>query len=177
MTTRSLLPAALLLFGCSLHRRPAVPEPARGPARDSLFQLDQTRGDSIALRGPVDGMLTLLRADVVYLRAGIPAIYGQSAARALFAAGASGSAGVQTWQAIGGGVSYDLRDAYTYGIAASATAPESTIRVERYVAYWHRERGQPWRIAAYIEVSSAPGAEVAFDADQLVPPVRQLSRE
>ena len=47
MTTRALIPAAVLLIGCSLHRRPAVIEPTRGPTRDSLLLLDQTRGDSV----------------------------------------------------------------------------------------------------------------------------------
>src|SRR5438477_8812099 len=119
MKRSALILATSLAYGCGLHRRPAAPEPVRGPARDSLFQLDQTRGDSVAARGPVDGMLTLLSPDVVYLRAGIPAIYGRAAARALFTAGAGVPASAPTWQAIGGDVSYDLRDAYTFGIAAS----------------------------------------------------------
>src|SRR4051812_31511414 len=176
MTIRSFLPAALLAFGCSLHRRSAAPEPARGPARDSLFQLDQTRGDSVAARGPVDGMLALMGNDIVYLRAGVPTVYGRAAARALFAAGAAAPIGIQTWQPVGGGVSYDLRDAYTFGVAAAVSPPSSSIRLERYIAYWRRQRGQSWRITAYVEIGSAPAAEVAFSADQLVPPVRSLPR-
>src|SRR5438132_14344689 len=105
MRTRLLIPAALLLTGCGLRRRPAAPEPARGPARDSLFQLDQTRGDSVAARGAVDGMIALLAPSAVFLRAGVPAIYGRDAVRALLAASAASAApaGSQTWEPLGGG--------------------------------------------------------------------------
>ena len=174
MTTRSLLPAALLLLGCRLHNRPVTPEPARGPARDSLFQLDQSRGDTVAARGPVDGMLALFDPDVVFLRAGVPATYGREAARALFAAESRPSRSALVWQPLGGGVSYDLRSAYSFGIAARG-APAGT-RLERYIAFWQRGRAQPWRIVAYAEVNGMPGVEVSLTADQLSPPARQLSR-
>jgi len=167
MTTRLLLPAALLLCGCSLRHQPVAPEPARGPARDSLFQLDQTRGDSIAARGGIDGALALLHDDVIYLRAGVPAIYGRDAVRLLFAA--TPATRGQTWQALGGDVSRDLRSGYTYGIAAHS-ADAASVRLDRYVAYWTRERGEPWRIVAYSEVNAPLGAEVSFSASQLAPP-------
>src|SRR4051812_34859535 len=151
MTTRLLLPAALLLCGCSLRHKPVAPEPARGPARDSLFLLDQTRGDSVTARGGIDGSLALLSPGVVYLRAGVPVVYGRDAVRTLVTA--APIIGPQTWQPLGGGVSFDLRHAYTFGIAAQAPGSPPSIRLERYVAYWTRERGQPWRIAAYVEVN------------------------
>jgi ketosteroid isomerase-like protein len=166
MTPRLLLPAALLLCGCSLRHKPVAPEPARGPARDSLFVLDQTRGDSVAARGAIDGSLALFSPNIVYLRSGVPVVYGRDAARTLFAAGPV--AGPQTWQPLGGGVSYDLRHAYTFGVAANAAG--SAMRLERYIAYWTRERGQPWRVAAYVEVNGVPARELALSADQLSPP-------
>ena len=175
MTPRSLLPAALLLFGCRLHRPPVAPEPARGPARDSLFQLDQSRGDTIVARGPVDGMLALLDPDVVFLRAGVPATYGRDAARTLFTAANQPSPHALTWQPLGGGVSYDLRSAYTFGIAARGA--QTGTKLERYIAFWQRGRSQPWRIVAYAEVNGLAGVEVSLTADQLSPPVRPLSRE
>src|SRR5689334_21449968 len=135
MRTRSLLPTAVLLFGCSLHRRATVPEPARGPTRDSLFRLDETRGDSVAAHGAVDGVLALLAARVVYLRAGAPAVYGLDGARALLSAGAPVSETV-SWQPLGGGVSRDLRAAFTYGVTARVRAPRVAPRLERYIAYW-----------------------------------------
>src|SRR5436309_3188824 len=98
MRTRTLIPAALLLYGCVLHRRPPVPEPARGPAGDSLFRFDQTRGDSIAARGPVAGVVALLAPDVVYLRAGVPAVYGREAARIVIADEPASGSGNPSWQ-------------------------------------------------------------------------------
>lgn len=175
MTPRFLLPAALLLIGCRLHRSPVAPEPARGPARDSLFQLDQSRGDTIVARGPVDGTLALLDRDVVFLRAGVPATYGRDAARALFTATNQPSSHAFAWQPLGGGVSYDLRSAYTFGIAARGA--QAGTRLERYIAFWQRGRSQPWRIVAYAEVNGLAGVEVSLTAEQLAPPARQLSRE
>jgi ketosteroid isomerase-like protein len=188
MTRSALIPAAVLLCGCGLHRRPPAPEPARGPARDSLFLLDQTRADSVTRRGPVDGMLALLSPDVVYLRAGVPAVYGREAARAIFAAAAergepSSSLSAVAWEPLGGSVSYDLQSAHTYGIAARAVggtpnspAPTTAIHLERYIAFWQRTRGQPWRIAAYAEVGSPPAVELRFTAEHLTPPRRPPPR-
>jgi ketosteroid isomerase-like protein len=117
--------------------------------------------------------LALLHDNVVYLRAGVPAIYGRDAARLLFASTPSSRS--QTWQPLGGGVSYDLRGGYTYGIAAHATGT-AAVRLDRYVAYWTRERGEPWRIIAYAEVNGPLGAEVNFSANQLAPPAESLPR-
>jgi len=172
MTTRLLLPAALLLCGCSLRHKAVAPEPARGPARDSLFLLDQTRGDSVAVRGAIDGPLALLGPGVVFLRAGVPIVFGRDAARTLFAGAAAAPAtGAHAWQPLGGGVSSDLRHAYTFGIAAQASG-STVIRLERYIAYWTRDRGQPWRIAAYAEVNGSAAHEIepVLRAEHLSPP-------
>lgn len=175
MTTRSLLlPAALMLLGCRLHHRPVAPEPARGPARDSLYLLDQSRGDSVTARGLVDGMLSLLDPDVVFLRAGVPAMYGRDAARELFEASGRSASVPHTWQPLGGAVSYDLRSAYTYGIAARSG--QSGPHLERYIAFWQRGRSAPWRIVAYAEVNGLPGSEIPLSATQLSPPSRHLSK-
>ncbi|MEO7082875.1 MAG: hypothetical protein ABI442_18525 [Gemmatimonadaceae bacterium] len=120
MRIRSLVLAAGLLASCSLHHRPPTPAPARGPARDSLLQLDMTRGDSVARRGPVDGGSALFDAEVIYLRAGVPAVYGRDAARVLFASLSPGT----SWEPLGSGVSYDLRAAYTYGVVARLRDPD-----------------------------------------------------
>lgn len=184
MRTRTLIPAATLLFGCSLRHHSVAPEPARGPARDSLFHLDQTRGDSVATRGHVDGLLALLSPDVVYLRAGVPATFGRDAARTLFAATAGANETV-TWQPLGGGVSYDLKSAYTFGIAAHAARSNPVIHIDHYVAYWTRERGEPWRIAAYAEVTgggggngggSLPSVEVKIPPSQFTPPLNRVTK-
>lgn len=178
MRTRSLIPTVALLYGCGSRHRVVAPEPARDPVRDSVFQLDQTRGDSLLARGPVEGMLALLSADVIYLRAGVPAVYGRDAARALFAAGAVGAPATLAWQPLGGSVSDDLHSGYTFGVAARVAAGVAPpIRFERYIAYWHRVGSEPWRITAYAEVNSPPAAEISLSADQTRPPTRQVSKQ
>src|SRR5581483_9358043 len=105
-----------------------------------------------AARGAIDGMLSFLAPDVIYLRPGAPAVYGADAARALLVTAASlvpsASSVSPAWQPLGGGVSNDLRSGYTYGVAARAAQNAAPIRLERYIAYWQRERSRPWRIVA-----------------------------
>jgi ketosteroid isomerase-like protein len=168
-----VLPTALLLSGCSLHHRTLAPEPARSPARDSLFRLDESRADSVAIHGAVDGALTLLAGDVIYLRAGVPAVYGLAAVRTLLPATNPPGAPVSAWQPLGGGVSNDLGSAYTFGVAARAVAGAGSgpIQLARYIAFWRRSGGAPWRIVAYAEVAQpASGEEPTFPPEQLSPP-------
>lgn len=174
MRTRSVILATVLVSGCSLHHRPVAPEPARGPALDSLFRLDQSRGDSLLAHGSIEGMVALLGERVVYLRSGVPAVYGREAARILFSADSIQAALSLAWQPVGGGISDDLRSAYTYGIAARLAQPKSPMRFERYIAYWERAASQSWRIAAYSEVGSRPAGEVYLTPEQVTPPVRRL---
>lgn len=162
--------AAALLCGCALRHRPAVPEPARGPARDSLFQVDQRRGELVAARGVVDGMLDVVAPNVVFLRAGVPTVYGREGVRELLTAGAA-SAGFMTWEPLGGAVAYDLTSAYTYGVTARSGTPRTTIRLERYIAVWQRSRGGPWRIIAYAEIGSPASNEVSFSTNVVTPPL------
>jgi hypothetical protein len=171
MRTRFLVPAALLLQGCLLHRGPVQPEPARGPARDSLFHLDAARGDSVAARGNVDGVLALLSTDVAYLRAGVPAAYGRDAVRVLLRASAPGKPEVREWQPLGGGVSDDLLMAYTFGLATRAPR-DSATEFDPYIAVWKRARGQAWKIVAYSDIGSAPVrlGEDALTLAQITPP-------
>jgi hypothetical protein len=173
MRTRSLVPTALLLCGCSFHHAPVAPEPVRGPARDSLFQFDEARGDSVARRGPVDAMFALIDPEAVLLRPGIPAVYGRDNIRAVLAADPAPAA--TTWQPLGGNVSDDLHSGYTYGVVARPDKSKSQVRLERYIAYWHRAtgKGTPWQIAAYLEVGAPSSAEVALPpaASQPSPPI------
>jgi ketosteroid isomerase-like protein len=154
--------ASAFVCGCALHRANTVPEPPPGPARDSLFRLDEARTDSGAIHGFTDGTMRLLDTNVVYLRAGAPIAFGVSATRALI--GGVEAAGTRlSWQPLGGGVSEDLRAGYTFGVAARAT-PATPPQFGRYIAFWQRERGEPWRITAYVEINgpiARPPAERA----------------
>ncbi len=175
MRTRALIPAALLLCGCGLRRQPVPPEPVRGPARDSLFRFDQSRSDTVAARGFVDGHLALLVADAAYLRAGAPPVFGRDAARALLSANPAPPSPV-TWEPLGGNVSTDLLSAYTFGIAAHDEAGRR-VRMERYIAFWERTRGRPWRIAAYAEIGGPATAGDIGIAAQTLPPERPGVRQ
>lgn len=176
MRTRSVILATVLVAGCGLHRRPAAPEPARGPALDSLFRLDQSRGDSLLARGPVAGVVALLAENVVFLRAGVPAVYGREGARALVGAASGATALSLAWQPIGGGISDDLGSAYTYGVVARLSHAKSPIQFERYIAFWDRNRDRVWHIAAYSEIGSPPAGEVSLSPDQTTPPTVRLPK-
>ena len=156
--------SALLLCGCVLRRGAPVPEPARGPARDSLFLIDEARTDSVAARGYVDGTLASLGPPIVFLRAGAPIASGLEAARRLLTASAEPAGTRMAWEPLGGGISDDLRAAYTYGVTVRA-GPASTPQVERYIAFWSRDPRGPWRIIAYSEVN-APAVHRDRTADR-----------
>lgn len=152
----------MLLCGCVWHREPAAPEPPRGPARDSLFRIDQARGDSASAIG-----VGSFAPNVAYLRGGAPAVYGRDAAAGLLASTRAADGRV-VWEPLGGGVSRDLLAGYTFGIAAHVEPDASrAVRFGRYLAYWERSRGQPWRIVAYVEIGATavpPGVVVAETA-------------
>jgi len=144
----------MLLCGCMLRHKPVAPELPRGPTRDSLFRFDQARSDSAA-RSP-DGALATFAASAACLRAGAPVIYGRDAATRVVRA-TDVEPGAIMWEPLGGGVSSDLHSGYTYGVVArTQTEKANAMRFGRYIAYWERSRGAPWRIVAYVEVGSPP---------------------
>ena len=144
----------MLLCGCVFRHGPVVPEPPRGPARDSLFRFDKARSDSAA-RAP-DGVLASFAPTAAYLRAGAPVIYGRDAAARVIRA-TDVDAGAITWEPLGGGVSNDLLSGYTYGIAARMQLEKATgVHFGRYIAYWERSRNSSWHIVAYVEVGAPP---------------------
>jgi ketosteroid isomerase-like protein len=133
--------------------------------------VDQRRGELVAAQGVVDGMLTVLAPNVVFLRAGVSAVYGRDGVRELLSAGASAAGTVITWEPVGGGVSYDLMSAYTYGVTARTGTPRQGIRLERYIAVWQRPRAGSWQIIAYAEVDSPPANDVTFSTNVVTPPL------
>ena len=172
---RSLLSTLLVSAACTSHHTAPVPATIRGPARDSVFQLDRARGDSASVHGTADATLALLGDDAVYLRAGAPAAYGIDAIRLLLRASPDSPNTRTSWEPLGGGISDDLRSAYTFGLTARAT-PGSPIRFERYIAYWTRAAGQPWRIVAYAEIDGPMAPEPSVIPDQGPPAEPQLPK-
>jgi ketosteroid isomerase-like protein len=163
-----VVPAAVLLAGCTLHHRPTGPEPARGPAADSLLRFDQSRGDLVAAKGTYAAIAELLHQDVVYLRAGVPAVYGRDAVSELLAAPAPSIPSGIAWEPLGGAVSYDLLAGYTFGVTGRPTAG-SAVRFERYIAVWRRAPGVSWQLAAYAEVDAPPAVEASVPPAALTP--------
>src|SRR5262245_32364279 len=128
-----------LLGACARHPRPAL-LPVRGPARDSLVQLDLARTDSAAALGALNGMLSLLADDLVFLCAGAPIVYGREAARRLLEANPPPAGTVLSWQPLGGELSGDHRSGYTYGVAARVSRQgEPNLDLARYIAFWKRD--------------------------------------
>lgn len=159
------LSVALLAPACFLpgrNREPALPP--QSPARDTLLATDLARNDQLPRRGPAATMAELFDPAVMYLRAGAHVAYGSERATVALA-----SLGPQTpdftgWQPLGGGLSRDRLSGYTFGIAIRALAGAPGPTIERYVAFWNRNRGGPWRISGYLEVavgtmSATPGAK------------------
>lgn len=154
---RALLVLAITSSGCVLPRRsPEVAPPRQSPARDSLFAVDQSRSDSVSRRGVPATMRSMFDPSVIYLRAGAYTTYGSDYAIKLLESPRPQAASFTAWQPIGGGISRDQLSGFTFGIAVRAAPEVPGTMVERYIAFWSRVRGGPWRIAAYIEVS--PGS-------------------
>lgn len=177
-----LFPAALLLLACS-HTPPApAPVPARGPARDSLLASDLGRTATVRARGAVAGLAQWLEPDVVYLRSGTHAVRGLSAVTSLLS-DTTHVPGAVSWDPLGGDVSADHRSGYTYGVAARDAGQGEGVTLERYIAFWRRDAGATWRIAAYVEVGSPfraagdePGAVALDSAGEDLPRGRAAAR-
>jgi ketosteroid isomerase-like protein len=174
MRMRSLLITLAAAAACRSRTAP-VPAIVRDPARDSVFHQDQARGDSAALHGSTGAMLALLASDAAYLRAGAPAAYGIDAIRELLSASPDSPGTKVSWQPLGGGISDDLRSAYTFGVTARAI-PSSPIRFERYIAYWSRDKDQPWRIVAYAEIDGPVAPEPTVIPDMPPPAEARLPK-
>ncbi len=174
MRSRFLAPALFMLGGCVLRHGPTGPEPARGPASDSLLRFDQARSALATTSAGPAGFLDILDSEVVFLRAGVPAVYGRDAARELLTAPGGSSAPGTAWEPLGGAVSYDLTAGYTFGVAARPMTSGSSVRFERYIAVWRRTRGGAWQIAAYAEVNGPPAVEVSVATRAFTPPLVAL---
>lgn len=150
---RTAFVAIVVLMACH-HRRPSVqPIPVRGPARDTLMRLDRSRTDSSAAHGPIAALLSLLDRDAAYQRAGAPTVYGRENIRVLLLADTTPASTRFAWQPLAGELSADRNAGYTFGIAVRAdSGAAKRMAFERYIAFWRRAAGRPWRLVAYAEV-------------------------
>jgi ketosteroid isomerase-like protein len=98
-------------------------------------------------------MRVFLDPSVIYLRGGTYTAYGSERAMRLIDAPQPQAPAFSAWQPIGGGLSRDRLSGYTFGIAVRTAPEQPGALVERYIAFWSRFRGGPWRISGYVEVS------------------------
>jgi ketosteroid isomerase-like protein len=163
------LVAAVMASGaCFLPgRNPEVPLPRHSSSRDSLMAVDASRTDSLAKRELATAIGLFLDPAVIYLRAGAHVTYGRQRAMALLSTAVPETPTFAAWQPIGGGLSRDRMSGYTFGIAVRTVPGQPGAMIERYVAFWTRARGTPWRISAYAEVS--PGSLSATPGDKASP--------
>jgi ketosteroid isomerase-like protein len=153
----ALLRSAMILValaGClpNRHKPPIIP--LRTPARDSLLLVDLQRVDTLAVRGVAATRAAYLAPDVVYLRAGAPAVFGRDNVAAFLTANSGGETPV-AWQPLGGGVSRDAMSGYTFGVAIYSTVEKAPPGIARYIAFWNRLRGGAWTIVGYAELGPA----------------------
>ena len=171
MRTRSILVVtATLLAACHGQPGPAFSgasllalPPEAEAAHDQLLGADLARGDSVSRKGMTEGFAAAFADDAVFLRGGLPIVRGIRAIRAVIASEAPGAGSVVRWQPVRAEVSRDRASGYTYGytILARPVEGETSLRVDRYIAYWRKGEGG-WRIVGYAETSGAPPVAVAL---------------
>lgn len=139
-------------------------------AHDALLRADLGRADSVAQRGYTNGLSGMFTDDVVYLRGGLPIVLGRPAARVIIAAESLGTKATVRWQPVRAEASLDGKSGYSYGYAVygSAQPTATSVRIDRYIAFWRRE-SEGWRIAGYAETYGTPPAPLAL------PPAAQSS--
>ena len=143
-----------------------APPSAAEEAHDALLRADIARADSVAHGGYADGLASRLTEDVIFLRGGLPIIRGRAAARAILAAESLGTSPAVRWQPVRAEASTDGKSGFSYGYAIfGAAQPTATsIRVDRYIAFWRRD-GELWRIAAYAETYGSTPMPVALPGE------------
>ena len=142
-----------------------APPPDAEAAHDELLRADMGRADSVVRLGFADGLASSFVEDIIYLRGGLPILRGRTAARLVVAAESIGTGSTVRWQPVRAEASKDRSSGFTYGytIYGVLQGGATSIRVDRYIAYWRKEAAG-WRIAGYAETYGAPPAPMALPA-------------
>jgi ketosteroid isomerase-like protein len=142
-----------------------APPPEEEAAHDELLRADLGRADSVGRLGFADGLSSSFADDVIYLRGGLPILRGKAAARAVVVAESIATGAAVRWQPVRAETSRDRASGYTYGYAIYGLpqAGVTSVRVDRYIAFW-RKTAVGWRIAGYAETYGTPPTPLTLPA-------------
>lgn len=124
-----------------------------------LLQAERAFSDAAASRSPAEGIAAMFDEQVQFpTRDGFA--QGRAAATAALAASPASRGTGASWRSIGGGVSADGSQGFTYGYLDVAGGDPARAR-RRYLAYWIR-RPEGWRVLAFRQLVRRPDeAEIA----------------
>lgn len=117
-------------------------------ALDALLAADRAYAEAARSKDMVSGLGAIFDADAVMVSGGVAdLIRGAEAIRARLAARPENISAKAEWQPVGGGISADRRQGYTYGSFTLRPAGGPPM-AQKYLAYWVK-RPQGWRVFAY----------------------------
>jgi ketosteroid isomerase-like protein len=127
--------------------------------REILLAFDRLHSDLTDRWGIVDGFVSLLSQDVLYLHVGASIIQGRNETRDFLAmVFANPSSFRLRWTTMAGDVSQDGRLGYTVGwteLTVIASDGRTTVQHGKYVSFWRLSHGI-WRVVAYVR-NPSPG--------------------
>jgi ketosteroid isomerase-like protein len=125
--------------------------------RDELLATDRSYAAAGASTNLVDALVAPLADNGVFLAPGPGFLQGPDAVREALLANPINALSKWRWDTIRVDVSSDGTQGYTYGYT-EFELPDGTILPGKYLAYWARQTGGDWKMAAYRRLPRAPGA-------------------
>ncbi|NNM77171.1 hypothetical protein HJG53_09680 [Sphingomonas sp. ID1715] len=133
---------------------------AATPARlTPLLEADRAWSRAAQGRNLVDGLSAMFDEYGVLVGGGSPELArGPAAIRARLAARPENATSTVEWQPVGGGISTDGTQGFTYG-ALTVRPKEGAPLLQKYLAYWVK-RPAGWRVFAYKRVGRQAAGEL-----------------
>lgn len=114
----------------------------------ALLAADRAHATAAERSGLVDGLSAIFDKDAVMVSGGVPdLVRGADAIRVRLAAKPENVTARVAWQPVGGGISADGSQGYTYG-SLTVTPRDGAPVPQKYLAYWVK-RPEGWRVFAY----------------------------
>jgi ketosteroid isomerase-like protein len=160
-----LVPIAFVLCACSDPLDPPAPAALAQISENAAVDLRAARAELLAADRAwseysggmpmIDAVPAFLTDDVAYVHGG-SLLQSPQAVRSALAANPVYGVARLTWTAIRADVSGDGQQGVTYGYT-DINRPGAPVTPGRYIAYWKREAGGEWKVAAYNRVGRLPG--------------------